>query len=65
MTPRRERQLGLSATTFLTLCVAFGADRTVFVLTIIAIGWAWFALCRRFPLVASFTRSFARGLFGR
>jgi hypothetical protein len=37
MTPKRERQLGLSATTFLLLCVAWGPHRACFVIAVAAI----------------------------
>ena len=68
-TPARIRRskdlLGVSAVTFLTLGIAWGPSRACFVITVIAIGWAWFALCRRYPAIAYATLGFLRGLFGR
>jgi hypothetical protein len=35
MRPKREAQLGLSATTFLLLCISFGPDRACFIVAIV------------------------------
>ena len=51
MTSADEDRLGLSATTFLTLCIAWGPNRACFVIAFAAIVAVWVALCRRFPLV--------------
>ena len=60
-----EERLGISATTFLAMCIWRGPNRTRFVLMLVAILAGWFWLCRRFPAVAWITRGFLRGLFGR
>jgi hypothetical protein len=65
MTPKRERQLGLSATTFLMLGIWLGPDHAVFLLTVVAILTAWFLACRRWPWFGWFSINFIRGLFGR
>jgi hypothetical protein len=65
MTLKRERQLELSATTFLTLCVAWGPNRACFVIVLVGGLWGWFAVCRRYPVVAYATLGFIRGLTGR
>jgi hypothetical protein len=65
MTPKRERQLGLSATTFLILCLWLGPHVTVPLLFVIAIAVVWFLACKRWPLFAVFTIGFLRGLFRR
>lgn len=54
---KRTAQIGVTATTFLTLCMWLGPNRALFGL------WAWFAMCRRYPAVA--WMGFLRGLFGR
>jgi hypothetical protein len=56
---------GISATTFLLLCVAWGPDRAVFVLMLVAIAAGWFWLTRSFPRTAWILSGFIRGLFGR
>ena len=60
-----EERLGISATTFLAMCIWRGPNRTRFLLMLVAIGTAWWWLCRRFPVVAWFTLGVLRGLFGR
>lgn len=57
-------RLGLSATTFLMLCMWLGPDRAVFLLTAVAIAAAWVALCKRFPTVGFLTGAFFNGLLG-
>jgi hypothetical protein len=64
MTYSDADRAGISATTFIALCLWMGPDRAVFLLTVVAIGVAWFWLCRRFPLVVWFTAGFIRGLIG-
>ena len=64
MTPNDEAQLGLSATTFLTLCIAWGPDRACFAITVVAAIAGWIALARRFPLVGYFTIVFFDGFLG-
>ena len=54
----RAAQLGVSATTFLTLCVWLGPNRACFVIALAAIVAAWVALCRRFPFVGVLTLFF-------
>ena len=66
--PKRIRRskdlLVVTAVTFLTLCVWIDPNRTLFFLALIAIGWTWFWLCRRFPLVAWGLMGFIGGLTG-
>jgi hypothetical protein len=68
-TPVRIRRskdlLGVSAVTFLTLCVAWGQNRACFVIAFASVLVGWLALCRRYPTVAWITMGFLRGLFGR
>jgi hypothetical protein len=63
-----EDRAGLSATTFLTLCIAWGPNRACFAIMTVAIGALWIALCRRYPAVGTLTGifivSFVQGLFG-
>lgn len=56
---------GLSAVTFLVLCIWLGPDRACFLLTVVAIVAGWFWACRRWPIVAYITWGFIRGLCGR
>jgi hypothetical protein len=65
MTYSDEDRLGVSATTFLTLCIWLGPDRAVFLVTIAAIGSGWFWLCRKWPILGWATLGFIRGLLGR
>jgi hypothetical protein len=64
MTSSDADRLGLSATVFLTLCVAWGPSRACFVIMLVAIlaGWLW--LIRRYPLGWALL-GFLRGLLGR
>ena len=64
MTSSDADRLGLSATTFLTLCIAWGPSRACFVIMLVAIGAGWFWLCRRWPIVGWLTCVFINGLFG-
>jgi hypothetical protein len=65
MTPRRERQLGLSAVVFLMLGIWLGPRLAVSLLTVAAIIATWWAMCRRWPILGVMTLGFLRGLFGR
>jgi hypothetical protein len=42
-----EDRTGLSATTFIMLCIWLGPDRAVFLITVTAILTVWFLACRR------------------
>jgi hypothetical protein len=68
VTKRDEGLIGVSATTFLLLCLWLGPDRAVFPLAGVAIVAGWCLLCRRFPIVGYFTAvflgGFVSGLFG-
>jgi hypothetical protein len=48
-------RLGISATTFLTLCIAWGPDRACFVIGLAAIIAMWIAMCRRWPFLGHLT----------
>ena len=52
MTKRDKALLGISATTFLLLCVWIGPHAACWLIAVAAIitGWVW--LCRRFPTSA-------------
>jgi hypothetical protein len=63
-THSRKLLLGASATTFLTLCVWIGPDRTVFFLTVIALGLGYAWLVRHHPLIAWGVLGFFEGLCG-
>jgi hypothetical protein len=63
MSKRDEALLGISAVTFLLLCLWLGPDRAVFLLTVVAIVVGWYLLCRRFPIVGHFTAVFIGGFF--
>lgn len=65
MTRKREAQLGLSATTFLMLCLWLGPRLACSWLTVIGAVALWLALGRRWPILVSLSASFVRGLFGR
>ncbi len=62
---KSKELLGVTAVTFLTLCVWLGPDRAVFLLAVVAIGSLWLLGCRRWPLVAIFTIGVIRGLLRR
>jgi hypothetical protein len=55
---------GVSASTFLTLCIAWGPRRACFVIAVAFILWAWVAACGRWPGVSIFTSGFLTGLVG-
>jgi hypothetical protein len=61
MTKRDEALLGVSATTFLLLCLWLGPDRAVFLLAVVAIVAMWIAICRKWPIVGYFTVVFLGG----
>ena len=63
--PKRAAQIGVTATTFLALCVWIGPDRACFLIAIAAILTIWFWLCCRFPTAALIATGFIRGLTGR
>jgi hypothetical protein len=52
--PRVAELWGVSATTFLVLCIAFGPHRAVTWIVVAAIAGGFVALCRRFPMVGAF-----------
>lgn len=54
MSIKRRNQLGLSATTFLLLCCAFGIHRTVFILSVTLVIATLVMLGKRFPLLGTF-----------
>ena len=60
-----EERLGVSATTYLTLCAWLGIHAAFAFVVVTAIAWIWLALCRRYPMIAIFTISLIRGLFRR
>jgi hypothetical protein len=55
MTKRDEALLGISATTFLILCIWLGPKVAVLLIFVVAIVTLWFLACRRWPIVAVFT----------
>jgi hypothetical protein len=57
-------RLGLSATTFLMLCIWLGPDRAVFLITVAAIVALWVAVCRRWPIIGYFSIIFLDGFLG-
>jgi hypothetical protein len=67
-THSRRALLGISATTFLTLCVWMGPDAACWLIGVAAFIALWTALCRRFPtfgyLSGVFFNSFVLGLIG-
>jgi hypothetical protein len=65
MTKRDEALLGISATTFLILCIWLGPKVAVSLIFVVAIVTLWFLACRRWAIVAVFTLDFVRGLLGR
>ena len=62
MTIKRRNQLGLSATTFLILCIWLGPDRACFFIGLAAFIAVWAALCKRFPALGWFTTAFFFGV---
>jgi hypothetical protein len=56
---------GLSATTFLILCIWLGPRLACSWLTVVAAVALWAAACRRWPILVSLSASFLRGLLGR
>ena len=65
MTHSDEDRTGLSATTFLMLCIWLGPRLAVSLIVIIAIAALWAAACRRWPWFAVFSIGLVRGLMGR
>ena len=49
---------GLSATTFLILCIWLGPRLACSLPIVVAIATLWFLACRRWPIVAVFTAGF-------
>jgi hypothetical protein len=62
-THRRKTLLGVTATTYLVLCVAFGIHLAFWLVVLTAVVVRWAALCRRWPLVGVATIGFFEGLF--
>ncbi len=60
-----EDRLGLSATTFLMLCIWLGPRTAVSLIVVVAIVALWIAMCRRWPWLAVFSIGLIRGLFSR
>ena len=58
---RSKRALGVTAVTFLTLCVWLGPHAACWLIAIAAVVALWAALCRRFPVVGYLTGAFFRG----
>jgi hypothetical protein len=52
---------GLSATTYLLLCISLGPHLAFSLIVVAAIVALWAALCRRFPAVGYFTGVFVVG----
>lgn len=61
---RSKELLGISAVTFLALCVWMGPDAAVWFIFIAAIVAVWVALGRRFPTFGWLTAIFIDGFFG-
>lgn len=66
---RRDQQLiGISAVTYLILCLWLGPHGAFYLVLATAIITVWWALCRRFPFVGVMTiamlTGFFSGLFG-
>jgi hypothetical protein len=64
-THSRRVLLGVSATTYLALCVWLGPNIATFLIVVVAIGAVWFWFAGRFPRTAWVAYGFLRGLFGR
>ena len=60
-----EERLGISATTFLMLCLWLGPRLAVSLIVVVGVGTLWFLACRRWPLFAIFSIGLLRGLFRR
>lgn len=63
-THRRKILLGVSATTYLVLCIAFGSHLAFSLVVLAAVLWGGWKLCVRFPLVGLATLGFFEGLLG-
>jgi hypothetical protein len=68
MTYSDADRAGLSATTFLMLCVWLGPHAAFWLIAITAIVAMWIAMCRRVPTLGYFSGvfivGFIQGLFG-
>jgi dolichol kinase len=68
MTKRDEGLLGISAATFLLLCVWLGPHVAFYGVVLAVLIALWVAICRRWPFVgyctAVFLGGFLSGLFG-
>jgi hypothetical protein len=65
MSKRDEALLGISATTFLILCIWLGPHVAFSLIVVSALIAGWVLACRRWPIVAVFTLGFIRGLLRR
>ena len=63
-THRRKILLGVTATTYLVLCVAFGTHLAFSLVVFVAVIMGWWKLCVRFPLLGIATLGFFEGLLG-
>lgn len=67
--PKRIRKskdlLGVSAVTFLVLCVGLGPRLACSLLFVAAIVTVWILAAKRWPWFAVFSAGFIRGLFSR
>jgi hypothetical protein len=61
---RSKELLGVSAVTFLALCIWVGPNAACWFIAIAAIIAVWVALCRRFPTFGWLTFVFFDGFFG-
>jgi Flp pilus assembly protein TadB len=64
-THSRKALLGVSAMTYLALCVWLGPKVATSLIIVAALLAAWFWTCRRHPTAAWLTWAFMRGLAGR
>ena len=61
---KRAAQIGLSAVTYLMLCIRMGPHRAGFFVAASAILTVWIWLCYRFPLFGIITMIFLSGFIG-
>jgi 4-hydroxybenzoate polyprenyltransferase len=64
-THSRRVLLGVSATTYLALCVWLGPQVATALIFVAGVGTLWWLACRRWPWFAMFSLGFMRGLFQR
>jgi hypothetical protein len=61
---RRKILLGVTCTTYLVLCIAFGIHLAFSLVVLAAVIWGWWKLSVRFPLLGIATLGFVEGLLG-